>query len=177
MPTPAVSTAMSTSCALIFGTGFQVADMPIGKYVRGPGGRTLDDLWQGSPKALYGAAMPGFPNLFVLCGPNTGLGHSSMVYMIESQVAYVMDALRHMRRQGADTVVAREDAVARFNAEIDERMEGTVWSTGCASWYLDDTGRNATLWPDWTWMFRRKTARFDPSEYELRTAKPAPVTA
>jgi len=166
--------------ALIFGTGFQVTDLPIGKLVRGPGGRTLDDLWQGSPKALYGTAMPGFPNLFVLCGPNTGLGHSSMVYMIESQVAYVMDALRHMRRQGADTVVAREEAVARFNAEIDERMEGTVWSTGCASWYLDDTGRNATLWPDWTWRFRMRTARFDPADFELasrRAARGAPVPA
>ena len=154
--------------------------MPIGKYVRGPGGRTLDDLWQGSPKALYGTAMPGFPNLFVLCGPNTGLGHSSMVYMIESQVAYVMDALRHMRRQRADTVVAREEAVARFNAEIDERMEGTVWNTGCASWYLDATGRNATLWPDWTWRFRMRTARFDPADFELasrRAARPEAVPA
>src|SRR3954454_15721731 len=166
--------------ALIFGTGFQVTDMPIGKLVRGPGGPTLDDLWQGSPKALYGTAMPGFPNLFVLCGPNTGLGHSSMVYMIESQVAYVMDALRLMQRRGADTVVARGEAVARCNAEIAERMAGTVWSTGCASWYLDDTGRNATLWPDWTWRFRMRTARFDPADFELsswRAARPEAVPA
>ena len=80
--------------AIIFGTGFQVTDMPVGRMVRGPGGKTLDDVWQGSPKAHLGATMPGFPNLFVLLGPNTGLGHSSMVYMIESQVAYVLDALR-----------------------------------------------------------------------------------
>ena len=82
--------------AIIFGTGFQVTEMPVGRIVRGPGGRTLDEVWQGSPKAHLGTAMPGFPNLFLLLGPNTGLGHSSMVYMIESQVAYVMDALRHM---------------------------------------------------------------------------------
>jgi cation diffusion facilitator CzcD-associated flavoprotein CzcO len=166
--------------AIVFGTGFQVTDMPVGRMVRGPGGKTLDDVWEGSPKAHMGAAMPGFPNLFVLLGPNTGLGHSSMVYMIESQVAYVLDALKYMDRHGAATVEVRQDAMARWTADIDERMEGTVWNTGCASWYLDDTGRNATLWPDWTFAFRRRTARFDPDDFELETRRaetPEPVTA
>ena len=153
--------------AIIFGTGFQVTDMPVARMVRGPGGKTLDEAWQGSPKAHLGATIPGFPNLFVLLGPNTGLGHSSMVYMIESQVAYVMDALRYMDRNGADTVQVRADAAERYNADIDERMQGTVWNTGCASWYLDQTGRNATLWPDWTFRFRRRTAQFDPADFEL----------
>ena len=166
--------------AIIFGTGFQVTDMPVGRMVRGPEGRTLDEVWQGSPKAHLGATVPGFPNLFVLCGPNTGLGHSSMVYMIESQLAYVMDALRYMDRHGADTVQVRADAAERFNADLDQRMEGTVWNTGCASWYLDETGRNATLWPDWTWRFRQRTARFDPADFELTQRTPGqaePVTA
>ena len=166
--------------AIIFGTGFQVTDMPVGRMVRGPEGRTLDEVWQGSPKAHLGATVPGFPNLFVLCGPNTGLGHSSMVYMIESQLAYVMDALRYMDRHGADTVQVRADAAERFNANLDARMEGTVWNTGCASWYLDETGRNATLWPDWTWRFRRRTAAFDPADFELTQRTPGqaePVTA
>ena len=166
--------------AIIFGTGFQVTDMPVGRMVRGPGGKTLDEVWHGSPKAHLGAAMPGFPNLFVLLGPNTGLGHSSMVYMIESQVAYVLDALRYMDRHGADTVQVRADAAERYNADLDERMEGTVWNTGCASWYLDETGRNATLWPDWTWRFRQRTAAFDPADFELTTrpaSTPEPVTA
>ena len=166
--------------AIIFGTGFQVTDMPVGRMVRGPGGKTLDEVWEGSPKAHLGAAMPGFPNLFVLLGPNTGLGHSSMVYMIESQVAYVLDALRYMDRHGADTVQVRADAAERYNADIDERMDGTVWNTGCASWYLDETGRNATLWPDWTWRFRQRTAAFDPADFELTqrpASTPEPVTA
>jgi cation diffusion facilitator CzcD-associated flavoprotein CzcO len=166
--------------AIIFGTGFQVTDMPVGKMVRGPGGKTLDEAWQGSPKAHLGAAIPGFPNLFVLLGPNTGLGHSSMVYMIESQVSYVLDALKYMDAHGADTVQVRAEAAERYNADIDERMEGTVWNTGCASWYLDDTGRNATLWPDWTWRFRRRTAKFDPANFELSSraaSTPEPVTA
>jgi hypothetical protein len=72
-----------------------------------------------------------------------------------------------MEREGADQVEVRRDAVERFNDAIDEQLDGTVWNTGCASWYLDDTGRNATLWPDWTWRFRQRTARFDAASYEL----------
>ena len=89
--------------AIIFGTGFNVTDMPVASYVRGRDGRTLDEHWQGSPRAHLGSTVPGFPNLFMLLGPNTGLGHSSMVYMIESQVAYVIDALKAMRRRGRGT--------------------------------------------------------------------------
>ena len=147
--------------AIIFGTGFNVTDMPVARYVRGRAGRTLDECWEGSPRAHLGSTVPGFPNLFMLLGPNTGLGHSSMVYMIESQVAYVMEALSEMRRRGAGTAEVRAEAVRDFNDALDERMEDTVWSTGCSSWYLDDTGRNATLWPDWTFAFRRRAARFD----------------
>jgi cation diffusion facilitator CzcD-associated flavoprotein CzcO len=153
--------------AIIFGTGFQVTDMPVGKAVKGREGKTLDDVWKGSPNAYLGTAIPGFPNMFLLLGPNTGLGHSSMIYMIESQVAHVMEALHAMRERGADTVEVRPEVAERFNREIDKRHEGAVWNTGCASWYLDDTGRNATLWPDWTFRFRRRTAQFQPGAYEL----------
>src|SRR5215218_2928430 len=153
--------------AIIFGTGFAVTDMPVAKHLRGRAGRTLDEHWEGSPRAHLGTTVPGFPNLFMLLGPNTGLGHSSMVYMIESQVAYVMDALKAMRRRGASTAEVKADAVRDFVEDLDEKMQDTVWNTGCSSWYLDDTGRNATLWPDWTFAFRRRTARFDESEYEI----------
>jgi cation diffusion facilitator CzcD-associated flavoprotein CzcO len=152
---------------IIFSTGFHVADMPVGKQVRGRGGRTLDESWEGSPRAHVGSTVAGFPNFFMLLGPNTGLGHSSMVYMIESQIAYVLDALRTLERSGADAVEVRPEAVTAFNQAIEEQLDGTVWNTGCASWYLDDTGRNATLWPDWTWRFRQRTARFDAGNYEF----------
>jgi cation diffusion facilitator CzcD-associated flavoprotein CzcO len=154
--------------AIIFGTGFHVTDMPVAKYVRGRDGSTLDELWQGSPRAYLGTAIPGYPNLFMLCGPNTGLGHNSMVYMIESQIEHVMCAVRTMSDRGAETVEVRPDVAERFNAELDERHEGTVWTTGCSSWYLDDTGRNSTIWPDWTWRFRQRTAQFDAAAYEMR---------
>jgi cation diffusion facilitator CzcD-associated flavoprotein CzcO len=153
--------------AIVFGTGFRVVDMPIGKLVRGRDGRTLEQAWNGSPRAHLGCTVAGFPNLFILLGPNTGLGHSSMVYMIESQLAYVIGALREMRSRGVRTVEVRTEAQERFNAEVHERMQGTVWNTGCQSWYLDSQGRNPTLWPDWTWRFRQRTARFDPTEYVL----------
>src|SRR3954451_12802282 len=153
--------------ALIFGTGFQVIDMPVGRLVRGRDGRTLAEVWDGSPHAHLGCTVAGFPNLFMLLGPNTGLGHSSMVYMIESQIAYVMDALRAMREAGADVVEVRPDVEERFHTEVQRRMRGTVWNTGCTSWYQDAKGNNPTLWPDWTWRFRQRTARFDPGEYVL----------
>ncbi len=152
------------------GTGFQVADMPLGKVVTGRSGQTLDETWNGSPRAMLGSTAPDFPNLFMLLGPNTGLGHNSMVYMIESQIAYVMDALRAMRQHGAKVVEVRPEAAEAFNQEIDQRHVGTVWSSGCASWYLDDTGRNATLWPDWTFMFRKRTSSFNPAHYRLEPA-------
>src|SRR3954464_394704 len=151
--------------AIVFGTGFHVTDIPAAHRVRGRGGALLDDIWHGSPRAYMGSTIAGFPNLFFLLGPNTGLGHSSMVYMIESQIAHVLAALRHMDEHGAETIEIRADAQQRFNADLDRRMEGTGWSTGCASWYLDDTGRNATLWPDWTWRFRRRAAQLQPADY------------
>jgi cation diffusion facilitator CzcD-associated flavoprotein CzcO len=151
--------------AIVFGTGFHVVDMPIGRLVRGRGGKTLEQAWNGSPRAHLGCTVPGFPNLFILLGPNTGLGHSSMVYMIESQLAYVVGALRELRSRGARTVEVRPEAAERFNAEVQRRLQGTVWNTGCQSWYLDGEGRNPTLWPDWTWRFRQRTARFDPADY------------
>jgi cation diffusion facilitator CzcD-associated flavoprotein CzcO len=160
--------------AIVFGTGFQVTDIPAAHRVRGRGGRLLDDLWRGSPRAHLGTSIAGFPNLFFLLGPNTGLGHSSMVYMIESQIGHVIDALRLMRERGAETIEVRPDAQARSNAELERRLEGTVWNTGCASWYLDRTGRNATIWPDWTWRFRRRVATLDPAEYRLETPVAVP---
>src|SRR4051794_21850394 len=151
--------------AIVFGTGFHVVDMPIGQMVTGRDGRTLADVWNGSPRAHLGCTVPGFPNLFIMLGPNTGLGHSSMVYMLESQLAFVIGALRELRSRGASTVEVRDDVVEKYNAEVQARLRGTVWSTGCRSWNLDAQGRNPTLWPDWTWRFRQRTARFDPSEY------------
>jgi cation diffusion facilitator CzcD-associated flavoprotein CzcO len=164
---------------IIFGTGFHVADMPVGEWVRGRDGTRLVDAWKGSPRAHLGCTVAGFPNLFLLLGPNTGLGHNSMIYMLESQINHVIDALRVMRERGAAVAEVKPEVQQAYNRELDAKMAGTVWSTGCSSWYLDDTGRNPTLWPDWTWRFRLRTRRFDPAEHTLRaaSAEPAAVPA
>ena len=157
--------------AIVLGTGFFVTDIPIAGRVRGREGRLLSETWNGSPAAYKGAAVAGYPNLFFLIGPNTGLGHNSIVFMIESQVNYVADAIRTMRRGGAATVEVRPAAQAAYNAEIDSKTEGTVWTDGgCASWYIDRTGRNSTIWPTFTWPFRQQTREFDEGAYALTAA-------
>ncbi|HEY7348400.1 MAG TPA: NAD(P)/FAD-dependent oxidoreductase [Ktedonobacterales bacterium] len=152
---------------IILATGFHVTDMPLARCVRGRGGQTLADAWREGPRAYLGASVAGFPNLFVLIGPNTGLGHSSMVFMIESQLSYILDCLRLMDRRGIQAIEVRADAQGAFNVELQRRMQGTVWTSGCASWYLDAGGHNSTLWPGFTWQYRRRTRRFDPASYAL----------
>ncbi len=159
---------------IIFGTGYHVTDIPAANHVYGRGGIRLADVWQGSPRAYLGTAMPGFPNYFMMLGPNTGLGHSSMVYMIESQVEHVRGAIEAMEREGASVIEVRPEAHDAHNRVVDERMRGTVWDIGgCRSFYLDATGRNATLWPSWTWEFRRRARRFDRGAYRLGSPAPA----
>ena len=122
----------------------------------------------GSPRAYRGTTVAGFPNLFLLLGPNTGLGHNSVVLMIEAQLNYVLGALEHLRRAGARSVEPREAAQRSFVAAVDRRMARTVWATGgCSSWYIDATGRNSTLWPGSTWRFRQRMKRFDADAYEV----------
>jgi len=162
---------------IIFGTGFHVADPPIAARIRGRDGRTLAEHWAGGMTAYLGTTVAGFPNLFFLLGPNTGLGHNSMVYMIESQLNYVIDALRVMRERDARAVEVRPDVQERYNEELQAAMKGTVWTAGqCQSWYLDDTGRNTTLWPSWTFRFRGRTRRFDAESYVVEN-RPAHAEA
>jgi cation diffusion facilitator CzcD-associated flavoprotein CzcO len=154
--------------AIIFGTGFRVSDFPFAGKIRGRDGRTLSDVWAGSPKALAGTTVAGFPNLFLLPGPNTGLGHSSVVYMLEAQIEHVLSAVGYMRRHAVGVIEARPEAQAAYVNAVDKNMRGTVWTSGgCVSWYLDKTGRNSTLWPTDSWRFRRRVARFAPGEYVM----------
>jgi cation diffusion facilitator CzcD-associated flavoprotein CzcO len=151
---------------IIFGTGFHVTDLPISERVRGRDGRSLAEVWQGSPQAYRGTTVAGFPNLFLLLGPNTGLGHNSVVLMIESQIEYILGALKTL--QHARSIEPRAQAQRAFTAAVDRRMAKTVWATGgCSSWYIDKTGRNSTLWPGSTWRFRQRMKRFDPHAYEV----------
>ena len=155
---------------IILGTGFRVTDPPTAQLMRGSDRRPLSARAEAGLQAYLGTTMPGLPNFFKLIGPNTGLGHSSMVYMIESQLRYMTDALRVMDEQRIETFEVRPEAVAAYNARIQAKLPGTVWASGCQSWYLDAAGRNTTIWPDFTFRFRHRTRRFDPRAYVLRHA-------
>ena len=152
--------------AIALGTGFRVSDVPPSRHLRGRDGRLLSEIWHESAQAYNGTTVAGFPNFFFLAGPNSGQGHTSLVYMIEAQIEYALDALRTMEEHGIESVDVRPEVQAAFNAEVQSRMPPTVWLTGgCASWYLDPQGRNTTLWPDFTFRFRRRMERFDLASY------------
>ncbi len=157
-----------------------MTQLPIGRLVRGRDGATLADHWHGSPEAYLGITVTGFPNLFLLVGPNSALGHNSIIYMIESQVAYIMDALRIMDAGGVETIEVRPETQEAFNDEVDDELAGSVWNAGgCSSYYLDASGRNSTIWPGFTWRYRQRTRQFDAANYSLGFRAPArePVAA
>jgi hypothetical protein len=164
---------------LVIATGFHVTDPPIAAHVTGRGGRTLADVWgEKGMRAYKGTTIHGFPNFFQIVGPNTALGHSSMIFIIESQVRYVVDAVRAMRRDGLAAIEPTAEAQDTWTAAVLERMKRTVWTTGgCASWYLDKFGNNTTLWPGQTFSFRRHLARFDRASYTVTAAADTHPTA
>ena len=163
---------------IVFGTGFRVTDAPLATRIRGRNGQLLVDAWADGAQAYRGTTVTGFPNFFMIVGPNTGLGHSSMVYMIESQLNYLVDCLRYMSDSDTATVEVRDQPQTTFNRRVQRRMKQTVWSTGgCSSWYLDKQGLNTTLWPWATWNFRRLTRRFDADAYVVRPRENDPARA
>ncbi|PXW99605.1 hypothetical protein C8E89_14028, partial [Mycolicibacterium moriokaense] len=152
---------------IIVATGFHVTDSPMFEIICGAGGRSLAQVFADRGMRAYkGTAVSGFPNLFLLVGPNTGLGHTSMVYMIESQLNYVVDAVSTMKSRCLRTVEVRREVEDAYNGALQNKLADSVWMTGgCASWYLDPHGNNTTLWPDFTFRFRRQTKRFDLEAY------------
>jgi cation diffusion facilitator CzcD-associated flavoprotein CzcO len=160
---------------IIFGTGFHVTDPPITGLIRGRDGRSLADVWQPTMRAHRGTMVSGFPNMFVLLGPNTGLGHTSVVLMIESQVRYLLGALAYQRRSGVAALEPSTQAQDRDAAQVDAKMAGTVWMRGgCRSWYLDATGRNSTLWPGFATSYRLRLRKFRPADHIVITPRPTP---
>jgi len=138
---------------LIYGTGFAATEFLAPMRIVGRNGLALNDAWRDGASAYFGLAVPEFPNFFIIYGPNTNLGHNSIIYMLEAQIAHVMRCVGRMRRCGADMVEIGRDAHARHDAHIQERLAATVWA-GCKSWYLDASGRNTTNWPGFTLTYR-----------------------
>jgi cyclohexanone monooxygenase len=162
---------------IILGTGFHVSDPPIAAHIRGASGRTLADVWAGSPQAYRGTTIAGFPNAFMVLGPNLAIGHNSAFIVIEAQLDYICDALCTLRREGVTRIEVRRDAQASYNRRVQRDLAGTVWNTGgCSSYYIDANGRNSIAFPWSTLRMRRILARFDIENYHATTPRRAPVT-
>lgn len=169
-------TVREVDAIVVVATGFHVTDGPAADLINGVDGPCLGDVWREFGQQAYkGLAVAGFPNFFSLIGPNTGLGHTSMIYLIESQLAYIPDVLDAMDRHDLATVEVRPEAQDDYNRWIQKRMSHTVWTTGCASWYLDAQGRSTTLWPSFTFRFRSMTRRFDLAAYHCTTRATRPA--
>ncbi|MBA3499573.1 MAG: NAD(P)/FAD-dependent oxidoreductase [Deltaproteobacteria bacterium] len=153
--------------AIIFGTGFRVVDYVSSMRIIGRRGVDLNETWRTSVRNYLGINVAGFPNLFLLMGPNTGLGHNSMIFMIESQVHYAVDAIRAMHRNALASLDVRPDVEQAFRAEMTRKLSKTVWTSGCSSWYMAPDG-DVLLWPGFTFDYWRRTRRVDLRAYEAR---------
>ncbi|SDC45525.1 flavin-containing monooxygenase [Ruegeria marina] len=144
---------------LIWGTGFHVTDAAERLDITGPDGLTIRQAWADGMSAHLGTAVAGFPNFFILLGPHTGLGHNSVVLMIEAQVEHIGRLLQAMQDSDLATITPKPQAQAAFEAEMQERLTDSVWQAGgCTSWYQDNKGRNTTLWPGTVGEYRKRMA-------------------
>ncbi|MCH5644382.1 MULTISPECIES: NAD(P)/FAD-dependent oxidoreductase [unclassified Gordonia (in: high G+C Gram-positive bacteria)] len=165
---------------VVVATGFHVTDSPVFGRIVGKDGRSLAAVWDEIGMQGYkGSFVHGFPNMLLMVGPSTGLGHTSMVYMIESQLNYLVDYLKTARAQGITRTEVTESAQRGFNRDIQHALRNSVWvNGGCASWYKDARGNITTLWPGFTFNFRRATKHFDISAFEVsRTKAPIDTTS
>ncbi|MFI0351939.1 flavin-containing monooxygenase [Actinomadura sp. 9N407] len=152
--------------AIVYGTGFKVVDAMSEWRVIGRDGVKIQEAWADGIEAHHGTTIPGFPNFFMMLGPNTGLGHNSVVFMIETQIQHVLSLLRQMQERGAETVEPRPEATRSYNDRMQRRLRKAVWNEGgCDSWYLDDQGVNRSLWPGHTFEFWAGARKARPGEY------------
>ncbi|MDO9354326.1 MAG: NAD(P)/FAD-dependent oxidoreductase [Solirubrobacteraceae bacterium] len=144
---------------IIFGTGFHVTDPPIASAVTGRSGVSLAEGWRGSPQAYLGTMVPDAPNAFLMVGPNIGNGHTSVFLAVEAQAGFIADAVRSAAQAGVEAIEVRRDVFERWNTKVQAGLKGTVWNDGgCASYYLDATGRNSTIYP-WSSIDLRRRMR------------------
>ena len=152
---------------IIFATGFEVADPPIAHRLRRADGCSLSEVWNGSPTAYRGTMVAGFPNAFVILGPNTGNGHTSAFVVIEAQLDLIMGALRQLDTGEGGAIAPRLEAQHAWDAEVQEALAGTVWNAGgCDSWYLGRDGRNSSIYPWGTGDLRRRCRALDLDDFE-----------
>jgi cation diffusion facilitator CzcD-associated flavoprotein CzcO len=162
---------------LVLATGFESHAFVAPMHVTGAGGRTLAEEWDPVARAYLGLTVHGFPNMFLIYGPNTNGGTGSVIYVIEAAVAHVIEALDALERTGTDRIEVTRERAESFDREMRAALAGTVWHTGCTSWYVDENGNDPSQWP-WLWStYRRRTRQLDPGAYELTRGAREPTLA
>jgi cation diffusion facilitator CzcD-associated flavoprotein CzcO len=162
--------------AIILGTGFDTIGLPLTDRIYDADGMTMAERWDGNPTAYLGTSVAGYPNCYLIHGPNIGTGHNSVLHMFESQANYITAAISYTRDHGLASVEPTQAAHAACSVEVDRMSAGTVWTAGgCQSWYLNESGRNVNIWPGTTFDFRRRTSRFDPAAHLTHRRAPAPA--
>jgi cation diffusion facilitator CzcD-associated flavoprotein CzcO len=157
---------------IIYGTGFKTIDFLAPMSVTGLGGRQLHEVWRDGAEAYLGITVSGFPNFFMLYGPNTNLGGNSIIYMLEGQIGYVLGALQALEDEGLDWLDVRPEVQKAFNAWVGTASRTSVWQSGCHSWYTTASGRNTNNWPDHTFLYRYRVRRFDLARYRVMPKRP-----
>jgi len=153
--------------AIILGTGFRSNEFLAPMRVTGLDGADLNETWRDGAEAYLGLTVAGFPNLYILYGPNTNLGANSIVYMIESQIHYLLEGIEALRRTGSSYLDLRPEVQTAYNAEVRSRLADSVWLEGCRSWYVNEAGRNTNNWPGLTLEYRRRTRNFKLVDYRV----------
>jgi cation diffusion facilitator CzcD-associated flavoprotein CzcO len=153
---------------IIFATGFAATEFLVPMKIVGIGGCDLHESWKSGAEAYFGITVAGFPNFFMLYGPNSNLVHNSTVYMIEGQIRYVVACLARLARDGIGTMELKKEIQERFNARIQRRLQKSIWSKGCTSWYLTDQGKVTTNWPGYSFVFRLRTRSPNWDDYSVQ---------
>ncbi len=162
---------------LVLATGFKSHAFVAPMEIEGPGGHTLAEEWRDVARAYLGLSVPGFPNMFVLYGPNTNGGAVSIIHQLESGIGHVIAALRELDTRRADRIELTREASDAFNRELRDALAGTVWHSGCTSWYVDEDGNDPSQWP-WQWTaYRRRTATLAPGAYRFSANERVPVAS
>jgi cation diffusion facilitator CzcD-associated flavoprotein CzcO len=158
---------------IVYGTGFKAVELLTPMQVTGRGGERLQEAWRDGAQAYLGITVSGFPNFFMLYGPNTNLGGNSIIYMLESQIGYVLSAVQALEAQRLAWLDVRPEVQESFNSWVQKASRTSVWETGCHSWYTTATGRNTNNWPDHTFMYRYRVRNFDLAAYQVMPRQPA----
>ena len=152
--------------ALIYGTGFAATDFLAPMQIKGLDGVELNQAWRDGAEAYKGISVNGFPNLFLLYGPNTNLGHNSILYMLESQFAYVLNCLDALQQQGLRYMDVKPQVQQRFNQHLQQVIRHSIWEQGCTSWYKNAAGKNTNNWPGFTFTYRQQTRHLELADYD-----------